>query len=94
MRERQSAETDAMAKVRDFMHDLTDLYEALPEEEKREFGVIVLAQDQSLDDETKLTASMGVLGRMRNVASVFGDFEEEHPDIFEASKLMKMLGGR
>ena len=94
MRERLSAETDALAKVRDFMHDLTAFYETLPEEEKKELGVIIIAQDQSLDDENKLASSIGVLGKMMNVASVFGDFEEQHPDILQASQLIKMFRGR
>lgn len=94
MRERQSAETDAMAKVRDFMSDLTAFYEKMSEAEKKEFGVIVIVQDQSLDDENKLASSIGVLGKMMNVASVFGEFAEEHPDILQASQLIKMLRGR
>lgn len=91
MRERQSSETDVMAKVRDFMHDLSALYEKMPEDEKRELGVIVIAQDQSLDDEDKLTSSIGVVGQMMNVASAFSNFEEEHPDILKASKIIKMF---
>ncbi len=93
MRERQSAETDAMAKVRDFMHDLTAFYEALPEEEKSEFGVIVIAQDQSLNDENKLASSIGICGHMMNVASALNEFEGDHPEILQASKLIKLLRG-
>lgn len=91
MRERQSAETDVMAKVRDFMHDLTTLFEKMPDDEKRELGVIVTIQDQNLDDEDKLTSSIVVLGHMMNVASAFNNFEEEHPDILRVSKVIKML---
>ena len=38
MRERLSAETDVMAKVRDFMSDLTAFYEALPDAEEESLG--------------------------------------------------------
>ena len=56
--------------------------------------MIVIAQDQNLDDENKLTSSVGILGQMMNVASAFAEFEEDHPDISQVLEIDKHTQGQ